>query len=280
MSAAGWIPCASSRSSWRACCSSRSVSVRSSSAGGSTWAAEELQAHPQGEEPLLRAVVEIALESPSLVVAGTNDAGARLLKLDELGAELGLQPAFSSASRAAEPAAARSAGWSTRSRSWTITASRSPTYVACRPSAGGRRSGSPTLVHPCPAIGQPEPDLQRRVADGACERLPHLPRFHLVQLHDDVADVAARSLDEEQPREPDHAEHEMGHDDHGVLLDFPARSAPHRLLGGPRDVQIGAWMSPAIINGPTDRRAAGLTVRSLSAKKTQTTRLRSGRARR
>ena len=54
--------------------------------------AQELQAHPQGQEALLRAVVEIGLESASLVVAGADDAGARLLKLDQLGAELGVQP--------------------------------------------------------------------------------------------------------------------------------------------------------------------------------------------
>ena len=39
-------------------------------------AAEELQAHAEREEPLLGAVVEVALESPPLLVAGADDPGA------------------------------------------------------------------------------------------------------------------------------------------------------------------------------------------------------------
>ena len=52
---------------------------------------QELEAHPEREESLLCAVVEVALESPPLLVAGLDDPRARLPQLDQLGAQLRLQ---------------------------------------------------------------------------------------------------------------------------------------------------------------------------------------------
>jgi hypothetical protein len=43
------------------------------------------------DQSLLRAVVEIALDPPALLVTGGNDPGPRLLEEDELGAKLRLQ---------------------------------------------------------------------------------------------------------------------------------------------------------------------------------------------
>ena len=54
-------------------------------------AVEQLEAHPEREQPLLRAVVEVALQPPALLVAGADDPRPRIAQLDELGAELGLQ---------------------------------------------------------------------------------------------------------------------------------------------------------------------------------------------
>jgi hypothetical protein len=39
-------------------------------------ASEELESHSEREEPLLGAVVEVALEAPSFLVAGADDPGA------------------------------------------------------------------------------------------------------------------------------------------------------------------------------------------------------------
>ena len=55
-------------------------------------AAGELEREPDPEQPLLGAVVEVALEPPPLGVSGLDDAGARGAHLGELGAELRLQP--------------------------------------------------------------------------------------------------------------------------------------------------------------------------------------------
>ena len=182
-------------------------------------AAEELEPHAEREEPLLGAVVQIALEPPPLLVAGADDPGPRLSQLVELCSELGLEPLILERESCRGPAASSSAGWSTRSWSWTTTASRSPMYVACRPSPGGRWSGSPCSSTQASPIGQPEADLERRVADSPRERVAHLPRLDVVQLDDEIADVAARSLDEEEPRESDHPEDAEGHEDHRVLLE-------------------------------------------------------------
>ena len=58
---------------------------------GAELRAGELQREPEREQPLLRAVVEVALEPPPLLVPGADDAGARRAQLGELGAQLRLQ---------------------------------------------------------------------------------------------------------------------------------------------------------------------------------------------
>ena len=90
------------------------------------------------------------------------------------------------------------------------------------PSLAGRQvERLALLVDPGVAIGKPEPDLERRVADGPGERVAHLPRLDVVQLHDEVAHVAARAMDEEEAGEPDHDEDDVGHEDDRVLLERP-----------------------------------------------------------
>jgi hypothetical protein len=46
---------------------------------------------PERHQPLLGAVVEVALDPPALFVAGRDDAGAGLLDEHELRAELGME---------------------------------------------------------------------------------------------------------------------------------------------------------------------------------------------
>ena len=95
MSTAGWMPRASSRSSSRAARSS-AVGLGEELGGAVRLRAElragELQREPEREQPLLRAVVEVALEPPPLLVAGADDAGSRGAQLGELRAQLRLQP--------------------------------------------------------------------------------------------------------------------------------------------------------------------------------------------
>ena len=81
VSTAGWMPRASSRSSSSAWASSSLAPTSSSPAqrpGRSpTFACASRSAERERDQPLLRAVVEVALEPPPLVVAGRDDPRAR-----------------------------------------------------------------------------------------------------------------------------------------------------------------------------------------------------------
>ncbi len=92
-STAGWIPRASSRSSASDCASSSLAVVTSSSRGrvvaDAVLQQPQLQRDP--DEPLLRAVVQVALQPPALGVAGRDDPLARRLQLDQPRLRLGVQ---------------------------------------------------------------------------------------------------------------------------------------------------------------------------------------------
>src|SRR5918994_7726213 len=54
---------------------------------------EQAQLERQGNEPLLRAVVKVPLESPALVLTSIDDPRARALELFEASSQLGVQSA-------------------------------------------------------------------------------------------------------------------------------------------------------------------------------------------
>ena len=68
---------------------------------GVELAARQAQVHGERHQPLLGAVVEVALDPAPLGVAGVDDAGARGAQLLDLGAQLGLQPLVLQGERAA-----------------------------------------------------------------------------------------------------------------------------------------------------------------------------------
>ena len=83
------------------------------------------------------------------------------------------------------------------------------------------------LIDPGVAIGEPEADLERRVSDGAGERVAHLSRLDVVELDDEVADIATRAVDEEQPGDAKHHVSPEPGDVDPVLLDLrPEIGAP------------------------------------------------------
>ena len=90
------MPWASSRSSSRAAAvsSPAASSIRASSLVtiGGRAGTREAQVVGQREQPLLGAVVEVALEPAPLGVAGLDDPRARRAQIMELGQHLGLQP--------------------------------------------------------------------------------------------------------------------------------------------------------------------------------------------
>ena len=95
LSTAGWIPRASSRSS-SSDCESSSLAEADELLRQRRVGADAALDHPQlerdGDEPLLRAVVEVALQPPPFRVAGGDDALARGAQLREPVLGLGLQP--------------------------------------------------------------------------------------------------------------------------------------------------------------------------------------------
>ena len=94
MSTTGWMPRASSRSSAVAAASS-SIASSSSSAvvAGSRLelVARQPQVHRQRHQPLLGAVVEVALDPAPLRVAGLDDPRPRGAQLLDLGPQLGVE---------------------------------------------------------------------------------------------------------------------------------------------------------------------------------------------
>ena len=99
------------------------------------------------DEPLLGAVVDVALDPATLVVAGGDDARPGLLTWTSWARSSAWRRAFSSASRAAAPAASRSRGSSRRLGSWTRAASGFPslsrTVTARREPGAGSVIGLP-----------------------------------------------------------------------------------------------------------------------------------------
>ena len=113
-------------------------------------AVQELKAHPEREESLLRPVVEVAFESAAFLVAGLEIRARDSRSSSSWARSCAWSRSFSRASRAAEPTDSNSRGWSSRSRSWISTASRSPTYVTAR-----ARSSDASISRPCSSAHRP-----------------------------------------------------------------------------------------------------------------------------
>ena len=69
----------------------------------------ELQSKTETEQPLLGAVVEIALEPAALLVGGQDDARARGTEVHELGTQLRLEALYGLAERRTDPSVIRQA---------------------------------------------------------------------------------------------------------------------------------------------------------------------------
>ena len=131
MRTAGWMPRASSRSSAgglrQLVARLRRAARRPPSGSVVQRRARQPQVQRERDEPLLGAVVEVALEPAPLVVAGLDDARARGAQLLEPGAQLGLQPLVLERERGRRADRARPArGSSASAASWTIAPTGSP----------------------------------------------------------------------------------------------------------------------------------------------------------
>ena len=170
-------------------------------------ALQPAQHDPERHEPLLRAVVQVALEPPALLVAGLRDPRARRLDLGELEAQLDPQAAELHRHRrgvehrrAARRAAAASAGsWSSTPTSrWSCPIARAGAAVV-----GQRVEDVAVAVRVRAGLGEAEDHLGARVVERDRER-----RADVLRLAAPVADVV-----EEVAQQPHR-------------LDAPAREAP------------------------------------------------------
>ena len=213
MRIAGWMPRASARSSSSASPTSASASARSSSTAPSPSAesaAGELEREPDPEQALLGAVVEVALEPPPLGVSGLDDAGAGGAHLGELGAELRLQ------ARVLEREAR---GGADRLEELGLVQERRVVDERGDASAvmlehGDRTSFARGHVERAPARidvalvrGQPESELERRIAERAGDRVADVVGSReRAELHDQIGDTGAlqagaQEADEERDRD-------------------------------------------------------------------------------
>ena len=138
--------------------------------------------HPQvqGErdELLLGAVVEVALDPPARVVGGLDDPQPRDAQLLHAGAQLGLQALVVDRQPRGGAAAVTSSGEASSSASWTIAATRTPSWstaVQVRPEPGsGSSTGRPRRRRRSRARAASS-DVQRAVAEPLGEHLAHRP---------------------------------------------------------------------------------------------------------
>jgi hypothetical protein len=130
----------------------------------------------QRDEPLLRAVVQVALDAPALGQPGLEQAPAGLLELLDAGAQLGLQALVLHRQRDGRADRAHQVGLVAQRASWTIAPIRRPssstsvggTQRLALPRQGDRVA---VAVHVLGAVGQPVRQPDRAVAERVGERL-------------------------------------------------------------------------------------------------------------
>ena len=127
------------------------------------------QRQPDRDQPLLRAVVQVALDPAALLVAGGDDPRPRGLDLGELAAQLDAQPrdldrqpAGLDDARAAGRDAAGAGGRAAPSPSGAPPRS---IGVRARVAGSSPATGTPARVDVELALGQEEAQLERRVGE-------------------------------------------------------------------------------------------------------------------
>ena len=148
------------------------------------------------DEPLLRAVVEVALELAAGGVAGFDDPGARGAQVAQAGAQVGLQALVlerdpGGGGDGADQLAARPASEASWISAATGVPSRS-TNVATRPASAGSCERLAVGADVGLVLGHPVGELERRVAQRAGERVPQRAGLgRLAQVDEQRADRAS-----------------------------------------------------------------------------------------
>ena len=222
----GWIPRASSRSS--AIASSTSSCARDSTSGVGRVAAGSREPEREGErdEPLLSAVVEVALDPPPLGVGRGDDPGARRPHLGELRAHLGRQTLVleHEPGRRANGLHERRLVEQRRivNERGDLLASRG--HQRDRPIRALRELERPAGGVDVAAVVEPIRDLERRVAEHAGEALAQAGRALGPQLDDEVGRLRSA---QPRPDDPcDDAERDEQRDRAGPIVSSVGASSP------------------------------------------------------
>jgi hypothetical protein len=174
------------------------------------------QVERQRNEPLLRAVVEVALDAPSLGIRRGGDPRTGLAHVDERRPQLRLEAHVLERERRCggdpldEPRLLRERGVVDEDGDAPAVVDElrdSPPRVVSR-----QREGVSVGVHVDLLLGHPEPDLERLVVERTGDRVAHPRRRRALELANEVGDTRPRQAlpeeaDEQRDRNDDlHAE--------------------------------------------------------------------------
>jgi hypothetical protein len=192
------MPRASSRRSRIAASRSCAALSRSSPAacGSRSRRARRAQGEGEGDELLLGAVVEVALDAPPRRVGALDDPRPRGAQLLHVGAQLGVEALVLQRQRGRAAHRAHELGLVGDRRRVDQQRDRAAALIDRRAdparARGRRREGIAALVDPLRALGQPVRQLQRRVAEGVGERGAQRAAAAGAEARDEVADGRGR----------------------------------------------------------------------------------------
>ena len=173
-------------------------------------AAGELEREPDPEQALLSAVVEVALEPPPLGVPGLDDAGTGSSHLGELGAELRLQARVLEREARGGGDGLEEFGLVQERR--VVDEGGDTSAVVLEDGDGasfarGHVERAPAGIDVALVRGQPESELERRIAERTGDRVADVVGSReRAELHDQIGDTGAlqagaQETDEERDRD-------------------------------------------------------------------------------
>ena len=167
------------------------------------FGAHELQREADTEQALLHAVMQVALQPSALLVSRTDDARLRSAQLDELRAQLRLQPLVFERQASRRPSGGEKAPPLQQHRIVHERGDRglrgTDRRYGATPSRFGKRDFPPCGIDIRPTLGQPERELERRVAECPRKSVANGARRRPLQLHDEAGDRTAPAVAPEQP---------------------------------------------------------------------------------
>ena len=159
----------------------------------------------QGDESLLSAVVEIALDPPALFVGSRHDAHTGLLHLRQLGAHLRVEARILEREPGGCARGTKQLGLVDEGRVVNERGDRLTLVLEDRDRPAGtilrERQRTTLPVHVLLALRQPEGELERRVAEGAGERAAEVVGRRTLELEHELGNAGSREAGAQHARE-------------------------------------------------------------------------------